>query len=311
MSEKAAQDNPASSTAPIGINAYPDKKTSDTITLNDFYSSMGYSESTLSERQQDMYQVLESVDYCQQQAVKIVGDAKLGQTSFIERLCSLNLLKGSTCLKKYVSFNAEETPNRLSSSKKDYGQFYYNLMHCQDKDEETIGKYKEMMKERGEFSGDGSHLLSEDMPDVFNNLTLKNIDLVKEAFSKVNANSEDRTRILTEEVRKRFAQPQFDNLIKCAKDRYLKSNHEEDTFGLSQNNVNELAHKCFVPYYEYFTRLGSVVCRRQIESCLALGKKQNKVQQATAFYLHTCMTDDMVASCMKYPEQYFIDQLED
>lgn len=296
------------------IPSYPDKRISDPITLNDFYSSLHYSEDTLSEKQRDAYKMMEVINYCNQQAIKIVGDAKMGQVHFIERLCSLNLLKGSECLKKYVSFNAEETPNRLNASRKDYGQFYYNLMHCQDHDSETNNKFKEFLQERELFSNNETNKLMEVFPRLHENLTLKNMDLAKEAFSKVDPNSEDRTFRLNEELRKRIAQPQYDNLRKCANERYFKKYHDDETFGLKQNDVNVLAHKCFVPYMEYFTRMGTIICRRQFERCLSFSAKKHEhnIANANFFYFNSCMNDDPgVAECMRFTEKYFIDNLDE
>lgn len=302
------------SSSPTNVPSfYPDKHKSDAITLNDFYSSLHYSEPTLDAQQVGVYKTWEIINYCHQQAVKIVGDVKMGQTNFIEKLCTVSLLKGSGCLNKFVSFNAEETPNRLNSSAKDYGQFYYNLMHCQEKDEETKRMYQEVLVEREQVSNDDCKL-KDNFTHVHKNLTLQNNAEIREIFKKVDANSEDRTKLLFDEVSQKFAQTQYENLRKCAKERYFTSSHVEDTFGYSENNINELAHKCYVPYMEYFTRVGSVLCRRQLGNCLSLGLKKQKhnIDNATFFYLNTCMSDDaMVASCMKYPEQYFINKLED
>ncbi|KAG2374512.1 hypothetical protein C9374_010796 [Naegleria lovaniensis] len=303
-----------------GRSSYPDKNTSDAITLNDFYSSLHYSEQTLNEQQKQIYNIMERMNYCHQQAVKIAGDAKLGQVNIIEKLCSVNLLKGSECLKQFVSFNAEESPTRLNSSKAEYGQFYYNLMHCQDKDPETKMKYQQFMEEREEFSGLHTNPLKEVLPDVYNNLTLKNRDALKEVFSKVDSSSEDRALRLNDEIRKRFAQPQYENLRKCAKDRYFKRINENATeFGLRENNANELAHKCFVPYMEYFTRMGSILCRRQIQNCLGYGGKNDMKNESedmqegtTVFYLHSCMNEqEFVGQCLRYPEKYFIQSLDE
>nr|CAG4707770.1 unnamed protein product [Naegleria fowleri] len=299
---------------------YPDKHSSDTISLNDFYSSLGYSEHTLNEKQKQIYSFMERMNYCHQQAVKIAGDAKLGQVNVIEKLCSVNLLKGSQCLQKYVSFNAEESPTRLNSSKAEYAQFYYNLMHCQESDPETKSKYHQFMADREAFSGLDTNPLKEVLSDVYNNLTLKNMAALKEVFSKVYPNSEDRALRLNDEIRKRFAQPQYDNLRKCAKERYFKSTNENATdFGLRENNVNELAHKCFVPYMEYFTRMGSILCRRQIQNCLGFGGKNDMKNEpediqagTTVFYLHSCMNEQAVVSeCLRYPEKYFIQSLDE
>ncbi|EFC38575.1 predicted protein [Naegleria gruberi] len=303
-----------SSSSKEGVVKYPNKYTTDPINLNDFYSSLHFSEETLTQEQRDIYKEMEIFDYCNQQAIKIVGDPKVGQAHYIERLCSMKYLKGSSCLDKYVSFNAEETPGRLNSSTKDYAQFYYNLMHCQERDEDSSAKYKVLLEEREDFSNVKSHQLKDVFPIIHDNLLLKNSDSLKEIFSKIDPNSEDRSKQLFEHLTNRTALPQYENLRKCAKERYVKSVHDDDTFGLNQNNVNELAHKCFVPYFEFFTRIGTVLCRRQIENCLALGLKKQRttVPEANVFYLNTCFSDDsLVADCMKYTEKYFIDKLEE
>ncbi|KAL9657287.1 hypothetical protein ABK040_011507 [Willaertia magna] len=315
MSENNNSEGKQSTTNNVSATSakFPNKFTTDNITLNDYYSSLQYSEKNLNDEQKDIYKTFEAMNYCFQNASIITGDNQLGQTGYIEQLCSFYLLKGSKCLQKYVSFNSEESPLRKESQDA-FNQFYFNLMHCKEDDPETNKNFKDFVLERNKKLGSTSFPVKQIFPNASSFLKKQNLGFMKQVFENVESqsiNDANKTSLLVSEITKNVAQQQYEDLKTCAKDRFFKKDNQ-NKFSMNTINTKSLSSRCFIPYMEYMTRLGSIMCRSQIEQCLRQSTDNTDIESTNSYILYSCLSEDTkVANCMRFIEKNVVDNLQD